>query len=521
MKRKNILPIIIISIVSLTVAIAALVFFIFGQSKQSDQQPDITVSDSFFLKDTKANKYALFNKQGQRLTDFIYHTFSEIINQASVVTKDKEYAIIDSAGKTLVDFGKYKSIKAYSGLFKAVDQEQNPVIINKNGQVLYDAKDKNLYDNYRYKDIVILEDKTQKQFKVLDYNGQELLKLNKDDTDRSPDFSSNQHYASIFYAGQNYIFDMKKREQVFAFDSSDFYCINQTKENGRFIELRTCEHFSRRPKVELSKIIKDGKLYDLENKCRAVEYQEDHGLVCKGEGNKTYVLDKDLKIGAEADKLAYKDVTSYIKHRDNAKPSSGVDFYKDNKIVKQLDCRSFENYGPRQSGIYLLRYHSGVKCGNQNPYGFYNQDGELLFGKSFKRASNFDRHNLAVVSEDGQNYYLINLEGQKISADYNFIFLKDDYYVARRDKNTGLIALDGTELVAPAYRNVNYHPDYKNYAIFQDHQSNYVLYSLNTKKEILKTPKYINLNRNYVSYQLDGHTKYYTYEGQLFHEKED
>ena len=82
-------------------------------------------NDAFFLK-TKDDKYILFSKDGERLSEDTFEEASAIINGAALVKKDGKTGIIKDNGKMSVEFGQYEStiFEVGAGLY-AVSGEIN------------------------------------------------------------------------------------------------------------------------------------------------------------------------------------------------------------------------------------------------------------------------------------------------------------------------------------------------------------------------------------------------------------
>ncbi len=87
---------------------------------------------------------------------------------------------------------------------------------------------------------------------------------------------------------------------------------------------------------------------------------------------------------------------------------------------------------------------------------YFNTLTKKLMFKKWIDASGISpfKNGVAVIINDGIQY-LINTNGDKISADYNLILPpKEDTYIVKRDGSYGLVNKDGTEIISPSYNSL-------------------------------------------------------------------
>lgn len=513
--NKSKLKIIIIILLVVVILAAIGLFLYFKKDKIKNNNLDIHYSTAFFIQNSN-RRYALFKDDGSQLTDFIFADVSNFANGTAFVKKDGAYGIIDENGKMTVDFGKYKDITDAAGMYKVYDEDEHSYLINGSGKVLYSMENMSLHTYMLSDNYSILEDEKNKTYKVLNYEGQAMLTFPIDDNvEDSPSTKEHDGYISVFYNKKNYVLNLQTAKEITSFNSDLHYCINNVEEDGKIITLNSCVAWFEKEEKKYYKFIKDGKLYDLTDKCEEVYYSDDN-LVCYN-NNKNYLLDSNLNVGIETSGKAYFDNDTYA--IDGF--STGVDFYDNGKVVKNVKCRWLEKEDYMKNGLYILRTYDSKECKTKSgTYEYYNSNGENAFGKSFKVAKTFDGNGLAVVSDDKENYYLIDLAGKKVSSDYSDIFHSSGYYIVTKDDLEGIIDKDGNVIVDCLYLDVDtIKKQNKIYAELTTSDSKYVLYDLENGTELVTFNSKPTFNEHYITVTEDDHIKYYTYNGKMIYEK--
>lgn len=499
------------------VMLAFVALFAFaGCGKKSTKKKDRSLkesADAFFIKD--GSNYALFSKDGKQLTKFEYTYVGTIVNGAAIVEKEDAKGIINSNGKMVVDFGKYKYISSAAGLYKVTDQERNEYLLNAKGKKIADMKDKELLTYFTSGYYSILHDKAGKNYKVLDVDGDTIISFNEGKDDE-PTVNSEGGYLSVHYDNKNYIIDLVSGKKFLEFESKEHFCINIVSKDGKNMTLNSCvKSYESQDKVKY-RAIKDGKLYDLSDKCDKVRLYNDDEFVCEKD-YKEYLLDSKFNLGIEISDVSYQDNDHYAKAHNGS--FEGIDFYEKDKVVKNVACRTMYDHKHVEAGLFVLSTYYSKPCGTESgTYEFYNTKGEKMFDKSFARAENFDRNSLAIVSEDKENYYLIDTKGKKVSGDYDSFYARNYYYETRKDNKEGALDTKGELIVEAKYTDIwEAEHDGEKYLIFNDNNKEYTLYSLDDKKEITKFDSKPTLDDNYISLTKNNKTEYYTYKGKLFY----
>ena len=497
----------------------------FGNNMSSNNGNKINESTSFFVKN-KDNKYAMFNIDGKKLTDFKFSNYTSINNGIAVVKNDNDqYSVISENGKTIIDFGKYEYIDQEGGLLEVTDKEYKKTLLNNKGEEIMSLENKNIHSFLMVDTFIIVED--EKKYSVINYKGNKILSFNKVENLDSPDSSYDEynHIASIFYNNKNYILDIVNGKIINTFDDDKHYCIYRKDENKNSL-LNSCgDTFENQDKVYY-KLLTNNKIINLNEKCDSISYGYNtkyKNLICEKD-NKEYILDNNYKEGFEiTSQTSYVDYKTYIQQKESF---SGVDFYKDNKFIKNIGCRSIAKQGYIDQEIFLLNTYYSKDCGTEpGYYEYYNINGEKIVDKMFKDAELFDDNGLAIVSEDETNYYLIDKKGNKVSNDYDKIISGFDYYLVIKGNKEGIIGIDGKEILPCEYENVYINMsqtilDNKYFVILTENDSKYIVYNVTDKKELLTSTKYPSLYTNYIEVSTDNKNEYYSYTtGKKFYEK--
>ena len=521
-KLKIIVPTILLVILVGVVGITT--YIKFSNNSNSNHANLISDSTSFFIKN-KDSKYAMFNIDGKRLTDFNFSNYTVIVNGISVVkNSNDQYGVISENGKMIIEFGKYKYISEEGGLLEVTDQESKKYLLNNKGKEIMSLENKDVISFLLIDTFIIVEG--EEKYSIINYKGNKILNFNKVEDLDNPrsSYDEDNHIASIFYNNKNYIIDIISGKVIKTFDDDNHYCI-YTNYDKNHILLNSCVGtFEKQDKVYY-KLIKDNKVINLNEDCDSISYgyQNKHNNLICSKDYKDYILDNNYKEGFEiSSTTAYIDYKNYIQEKESF---GGVDFYKDNKLVKNVSCRVLAERGYTNQEIFMLRTYYDKECGTDfGSYEYYDINGEKIVDKTFKDAEEFDGNGLAIVSEDKINYYLIDKKGNKISQDYSNIMYNYDHYVVTKNDKEGIIGVDGKEIVPCNYeevRNMNNANVIDNtFTILKENDSKYIVYNVTDKKELFTTNKFPGLYMDYIQVSNNDKNEYYSYTtGKKFYEE--
>ena len=506
-KKLNIkrLAILLVAVIAI---ICAFVFIIKKFNKEESYKDKATYSTAFFIKNNKG-KYALFNESGKKLTNFIYDSANSFVNNAALVYKEKEgYAVINQKGKDIVSFGDYNYISAYSGLYK-VRSEKGYKIIDSKGKTIIDAEELDISsygDEYPFSIIT-----ANNEVKIISYDAKTIKTFKKDKAAKTPTVNHVGKIATVFYNGENVVFNAKTKKIIATFKNQNHFCVNNISEDEKILTLNACASWFESVSEPGHMVIVDGKVNDLSKKCDNLSLYDDTVVCSSSSGDSLIEISgKTAKIGAKiTGRTAFIDSDNYATRDEK---SYKVVFYKNGKKVKSIDA-SISSSGKMQSDLYVLYVDNG--------YEFYNKEGKRVIKENFKYASAFDKNGLAKVSKDGKSYYLINEKGKKVSNEYSSINNYEEYYQVTNNKNLkGVINKKGDEIVPTKYASVNIKSlRDKYYAVTSTDSGKYFLYDLDNNKLIKETKNIITLNEHYIKVSGDKKTSYYTYKDKLIYEE--
>lgn len=511
-KQKKYLIISLVA-VSLVAIASGVVLMVFNTSNSGNT--NIKYATTFFLRN-EDSKYALFNEEGERLTEFVYTSPSDFMNGTAEVSQDDKVGIIDEKGKMTVDFGKYDSITSKNGVYEVRDKDSKSYLINGNGKVLYNLENASLHTYTDSDYYSILEDRKAKKYYVLGSNGEELesfnITSNEDVTTNAED-----NFASIFYNGENYIFDLTTGKEIITFNDSEHYCVNRVSDDRKTLILNSCG--SSNNGNAIYKILVNNKLIDISNECDN-SFFKDGKIICTKDYEE-YLLDSNYKRSISTAYISYEDDKNYAKV--NRSGNTSVEFYNNGSLAKTVACRTVDS-AYITNGLYLLQTFSSTDCGTTSGiYEFYNNKGERVFDKTFVSAKSYDINGNAIVSEDKVNYYLIDSDGKQIGNTYSKItsvVTFPSYYIIYENNLEGLLNSKGEEVLSPMYQKIQiYYIRDIYYAVLTTTDSKNIVYDLTNNKEIVTVDGYARLGSHYIYTENNGGQQYYSYKnGKMFHE---
>ena len=508
------------------IAVCLLAGFFLYRMNLTNKTGDSTInsSTSFFLSNSD-RKYALFNENGEQLTDFIYDDYEEFVNGHAVVEIDYDSLIIDDKGNVTIDRGVYSDISVEGGLFLARDENYKYYLIDGNNKVYYElsysdsvssAKDKYVY--------TVVENSSENKYIVLDQKGNEIYSFENDLNHMdAPIISTTSDYFTVFYNNEETVLSYDGKEIIATFSSEKPFYISGYSDDTLLLKL---DIYSLGNMYESEfKAIKDNKVYDLPSTC-TYSYMEDNNIICKNNSDDKYVLNSNFeaKLNLEDYKynIIYKDAENYAVQVNREK----VVFNYDGND-KEVNCYLIDHDTSGQeyawAGMYLLRADNFTCKTDSLGFEYFHSDGTKAFEKSFAYAELFDENNLAIVSEDKENYYLIDVNGNKISDYYDEIFtVYDKYYKVKKGDKIGIINTKNEFIVPLEYSS------WHNYSLEQSINNHYinletsdekqVIYDLLKKKEVFTVNNRVSFSDHYIIVEGDKY-EYYTYSGKKFYEK--
>lgn len=522
-------------------------------NKMSNKNSDKTVENETFLLPNNSNLFAVFNVEGEKLTDFKYIAIDEFVNNTALVTNENgQYGIISSLGKELVPFGKYKEIQNIGAVYLARDPKDSYYLYNRAGKLVMNLNKNPIYlknsanPNYQYAGIL-----DNNNFVFLNNAGEELLKIpfvsNENTVDETGEkIKPNHHlyydkYLLIFYNNHNYVIDITSKEIIVDFESPLIYEVGAI--NGNELFLKSSHQSTKLNNTENKnyeyKLIKDKTVVYTKTHEKEIKYvYYNNNIIEFRDTDASYILtetgEKTL-ISNTQSIYEYIDHNNYLKRGEN----SSIQLYQNGEYKMEFNCKGSESSKDSShyasSGVYVLKYCTGYDNNNET----YEEniiikaDGTILNNKTYYYVSKPDKNGNFVVSEDNETSFLIDFNGKKLSKNYyyspylsnHFIIeeLSDKIYVGSNEDNTHtLFDIDGVEYKTAKYIELIHNESSSDIFVELEYDDYYIIYNVTKKKEILKAENEPSYENGYIIIENDNTTEIYSYiTGKKFHSVED
>ena len=526
---------IVIGVIAVAVVVGG--FFgiksLFGGNSTAINSESLTSSSAFAIKNS-AGKYALFNNDGTKLTDFTYKYVSSFFNGTAIVTQGDnsyKYGVISQSGKMIIPVGKYASIDEIGGLYKLADKNYDHVLANSTGKIVSDLKTEELasyFDDY----YVMLENANSYIF--MNYNGTRFLTIGKNKSITSePVTKETDGLLTVFYNGKNYIYNAITGKKIIEFTDSSQYCIDgQNEKNPNEIILQNCTGSTYHNDSEDYKYVANGSIkFETKKGCSNL-YFEDGSILCNyydstDRESKLRIYDENGNKTAAAGwyKFSFNSFNSFVKTADNGE---GVEFYENGKLAKTVDCFKVYNKSYSSKKIYTLFFDPSSTCtsSSEEYYQYFKSNGELLRDDKYEGAAPYDINGLSQTRKIINRvpfYTLIDLSGKAVIDGYNnitnaaFTNGGSEYYIVNYKDSDTLINAKGEKLISakeiPTYKKVNNII----YFVINKNDKESTIYNSKTKKEVVTINKDFEWNDNYIKVTNGTKTEYYTYTGKLFY----
>lgn len=484
----------------------------------------LTHATSFWIANSEGDATALFDMDGNQLTDFIYDIYSKkFINGVTMVkTKDGKPGLIDTKGNLVVGLDQYKYIFEEGGNYRAVDADYNDYLLNSAGKMIRMLEeDEEFFDDVDGYTYSIIE--SENDYTIIDYNGETVLTLPKeDDVELGRNYMHSQgDYLSIFYNQTNYIINLATK-QVEIELPNQHYCIDTIKDNEMIIY--ACGPIDSEYSSEY-KWIRDGKvIYSTTlDSSEKLNFSRNNVIL---QGTPSWMLDENGNKVFEITHSFYIDDKNYIIEDED--DWNTLHLYVDGNLKDDLECSLWKwnvNYD-----VYWLdctddRFVSDSVFGKKI---LFNSDGTRVNDKNYELAYEPDENGNSVVTEDRENYYLINIKGERISGDYandnsyNKIYpiegMPELYSAMRKDGQEAIFKINGEDLITGDEIRTEVASNGKTYAIVKRDEA-YSIYDLSNMKEMATVDEKPYTRSEYFTTSLNDKTQYYSYTtGKMFYE---
>ena len=480
--------------------------------------------DTTFMVTRDNPLYALYNQNGERLTEYSYKTFEEVSGIGYIVTDaNDQKGVISDKGDEIIKPGTYETLEAVDEMLYATKKvevkkekkddkdkkeekqttptqtfiKNNLYVLNNKGEVLYSADEKTGIMKSGLP--IILKDNT---YIVLYHNGEIL-------------YNDIQivRYANQYKNSTSVILGLEKNENYYYFDKQD------EKNNIELTinEKGTFQFLAQNDKgVVLNDEATKSMIYiDFEHKkyyqntiaIKEASFDSTGNIVLTND-NKTFVYE----VGKAPVLMTsyYMSAYTYV--------ARSTDIYGPHHIFKDgKSTGDFEN-----CQLYPVAYHVYYEIFpvyiRDKGYQYYNFDNKKVIDKTFLAAEPFDANGRAIVKSKEEGYSLIDETGKVLTKDvYNQIkYIGSSYYAVYNENGTfGILDKDAGEIFPMEYTSlpteaiVNY--DSHDYLILGKNGRSFVYDIEDEMKEIFSHEGSVTLSEKGY-FKVDN--QYFTFEGE-------
>lgn len=474
-------------------------------------------SDAFFIRETSStsSNYALFNKKGEKKTDFIFKSTSAFVNGYALVRNaENQYGIINQDGNMTVDFGKHEDLETRGGLFEATDGTERS-IINGNGDVIitnYVSTIEATGAPY-----VAVETESHK-YSVYNATGGKVLDFK---SENRPVFNTyNKKLAtSMSYDGHIALFDNKKLSVIKDQETNTSYRLSATSEDMKTIVLRGANGDR-----SVWAVLKDGKFKEYGEECATVALTDNTSsvsdfkyLTCTRDNGVFLIRGtdvSDINLAEENNRAVVFDEKHYARFNSQ---DNKVTIYVDNSEKLSVDADALPVV--RSRGYFVIN-SKGKRSA------LYDLEGKQLYELGSARGSlnGLDGNERIIVNDPSSGsineyYYLVDKDGKTISKKYSSITRNGEYYSAfdSVNKTADLLDKDGNVIVSGNYTAFKFYRDGK--LVFGQIATNkYDLIDVKGKSVKQSLEGQLSSGRDeYFSIKTDAETVYYTIKGKDFY----
>ena len=406
------------------VAIAVILLAVVGIAiyLSSKGETPILGSDSFFLPENgnADAKTALFDKDGKRLTDFVFQEHGVFVDGYTFVRNaDGQYGILNSHGKMTSDFGKYDKITARGGIY-IVEKDGKAELVLGTGEKIenIDAKEAELLGSESSAFAILA---SGRHYEVFSAKGQRMLDF-EDDTVPAISDAFNGEVTLISLPKKLYILDnetLSVRKEIANNTNRPFIALTYATDKNVILLAYNDGAIAKSAIIE-------NDLKDFSESCDDVmltgtnEYTlTESRLLCLKDGKSLYI--------SEAGEVTDLDTNKYLVYNEHyygkyLQDKSIFRFYHDGEVVKSVGSDSI----PAQYGKFFI-----ITNYNNNNVTQYDYEGKehLKIDSINNRIAPID-DSVSIVYEGYSGTLYEN--GKRIGDDSytNILKISDEYYLA-------------------------------------------------------------------------------------------
>lgn len=452
---------------------------------------DTKRNQTLFVKD--GDQYALC-VDGTRKTAYIYDQYTPVGDNGFLVYIGEKASYISDTGKTLIEYKEDSTLQNIGEMLILQDKDKTEV---------YDSEGKELYKSSKKVNInvyglpVIYKNK---KYSVLDPQGNVFYESKEE-----------VYYASYY----NSFIVICQDEQTTIYDTS-------SSDEGLNVELigqfdMLCQDYDKGYLLQDSEakrlvfVSKKGKIkFDMENLIDSATISKN--TIYAKKGKDTYLISLNGKTNVKATSYYY-DSDQYLVKNDQY-VYGPHQFVKDGKEKDVTGIQLNPEVNKVNGEIFPVYVQS-------KGYQYYTFAGKEKIKTYYKYAGDFTKDGVAIVSKDGEKYYLIDKTGKKLSKNYQMIKYVGKGYYAGYQTTTKYVVLDkeGNKVINDYFMGESeiYVYDNETYGLFNKSGTTHI-YSMSDYEEEF------TLNGDYHVYQ-DGYLvsssekTYYSMSGEKFYKR--
>ena len=419
----------ILGIVAIIALIVGIVIYL--ATRKTDP---ILGSESFFLaeNDTEGAKYALFDKDGNRLTEFDFDDYSNFTDGYALVRSGNSYGVINSRGKFTIDFDEYSRISTSGGLY-LVSMNGSRNLVLGNGKKIGEYTSNAEFRSGDTTPFAVIVDKVDGHGKVDIYTAKGDL-MQSAETEDVPNVSSTEggRYSLISSSDRLMIIDSLNIETVYNEEEKTIYSIaGESEKDGTLILGKGLSSAG-------IAVFKKGKITNYESKCDSVRlggdnrnpvcvkdyrefYIDEEGEVSDWALDEYVVYDKNHYGHFNKDKLTfsiYSDGEKIKTVKSTYKPSVYGDKYyvfsqsAGNSTLYSLDAEVYQRVEGESGYITELDGGEFVLCGSDGGCVAKLENGREISGTGF-------------IKNVGENYFTIDNAGNAVVLNKTGVTVKN------------------------------------------------------------------------------------------------
>lgn len=478
-----------------------------GKKALDSKYQELIKTDNFLA--SKDNKYYLINQNGKKVNKEVYESATMFFNGVAAVKEEgKKAKVINEKGKVIFDGKDYEDVSYGNGIIQA-RKKNKYTYFNSDGKELKFLKDFEAYP-FEYSGVkLVTQFKSKDKYVLVNYAGKQIyesktpLKINPLYEGNMPTF----YHGIIVDGGKNTVYNFLNNTELYKDESGKNMNIISISDDDE--KTFTYENKDNSPLPKYG-YVKKGKLeYEVSN----LSNLEIRGrnVIAKVGNNKEYFLDNKGKIDTPLNDKAYYDNKHYAY---NDKYQLVIQSGKEEKKYK---CKTLVSTGYEPQGYYITRHSSAGSCKGENLYYIIDYKGKQLSNIGYYSISSFGRSHLAIATDKGNNYFLIDKKGSKRSKEYEKmvkqVVKNRTYYIAKKEGKVFVLDANNKVVLNVEARGVDImEMDDKIYFVVEKSEK-YSLYDAIKKKYVVEDIDAFRLGHN--ALYVISSDDIYTYSGKL------